>query len=157
MIDITSVSFTSRYDSNLLVTGPWKLNALEESYAAAGFNKRTIHYHCTLGKYGALQAEMHQDHALQTHIAFRSTYNLYYEAVHPNNNISIFVKDSDVYALTPSYYKECSSIIKIFKKMKMKTYGVRDEYQVSGQAAQVLLREIIPQVRVIILHFYLSC
>ena len=85
------------------------------------------------------------DRALQTHIAFRSTYNIYYEAVRPNNNNPTFAKDSDAYNVTATYHKECSSTIMRLCKAKRKTYGVRDEYRVSGQGAQVLLREIIPR------------
>ncbi|KAI9449509.1 hypothetical protein HD554DRAFT_2181041 [Boletus coccyginus] len=139
IVDV-GVSFTPI--SKEPVVGLWRLDALEESYAAAGFNRGTIHHHCMLYNYGALQAEMHQDRALQTHVAFRNTYNLYYEAVRTNNNIPSFAKDSDAYNLNTNYHKECSSIIKIFRKVRTKTYGVRDEYRVSGQGAQVLLRDI---------------
>lgn len=143
LVDV-GVSFTPK--SKAPMVGLWRLGDLEESYAAAGFNLGTAHNHCTLYKYGALQAEMPQDRALQTHVAFRSTYNIYYEAVRPNNNIPTFAKDSDAYNLTPTYYKQCSSTVKMLRKAKQKTYGVRDEYRVSGQAAQILLKEIIPKV-----------
>lgn len=139
------ISFTPR--SKHQVVGLWRHDALEESYAAAGFNMGTIYHHCMLYRYGAMQAEMPQDRALQTHAAFRSTYNLYYEVVRHNNNMPSFAKDSDAYNLTPRYYKECSSTIHILRKAKSRMYGVRDEYHVSGQAAQTLLREIMPQVR----------
>ncbi|KAH0834639.1 hypothetical protein J3R83DRAFT_10148 [Lanmaoa asiatica] len=144
IVDI-GVSFTPQTHDPVI--GLWRLDTLEESYAAAGFNRGTIHHHCMLYNYGALQAEMHQDRALQTHVAFRNTYNLYYEAVRPTNNMPSFAKDSDAYSLNSSYHKECSSIVKIFQKVRNKTYGVRDEYRVSGQAIQVLLREIIPQAK----------
>ncbi|KAF8548951.1 hypothetical protein OG21DRAFT_1488945 [Imleria badia] len=88
---------------------------------------------------------MPQDRALHTHIAFRNTYNHYYEAVRPSNNIPTLFSDHHAYELSEEYYKECSGIVKIFHKVKSKTYGVRDEYRVSGQAAQVLLEQIIPQ------------
>ena len=141
LVDV-SVSFTPK--SKDPVVGLWRLDSLEESYAAAGFNMGTIHHHCMLHKYGAFQAEMPLDRALQTHIAFRSTYNIYYEAVQPNNNNPTFAKDSDAYNVTATYHKECSSTIMRLRKAKRKSYGVRDEYRVSGQGAQVLLREIIP-------------
>ena len=38
------------------------------------------------------------------------------------------------------------STIKILGKAKEKMYGVRDEYRVNGQAAQVLLRKTLPVV-----------
>lgn len=144
LVDI-GVSFTPI--SREPIVGLWRLDMLEDSYAAGGFNRGTMHHHCMLYNYGAMQAEMPQDRALQTHVAFRNTYNLYYEAVQPSNNNPVFLKDSDAYSLKKSYGKECFALVKIFRKVKHKTYGVRDEYRVSGQAAQVLLREIIPQVR----------
>jgi hypothetical protein len=143
VIDV-GVSFTPQ--SNQPLTGLWRLDALEESYGAAGFNRGTIYHQCMLSRYGALQAEMNQECALQTHIAFRSTYNLYYEVVRTSNHKAMFAKDSDAYNLTPKYYSECSKAVKVFKEGCRKTYGVRDEYRVSGQAAQILLREIIPRV-----------
>jgi len=150
VVDV-GISFTPK--SKVPVIGLWRLDALEESYAAAGFNLGTLHHHCMLHKYGALQAEMPEDRALQTHVAFRNTYNIYYEAVRPNNNKPTFTTDSDAYNLTSMYHKECSGTIKILCKAKKKTYGVRDEYRVSGQAAQVLLQDIIPKVRGQILYF----
>ena len=143
IIDV-GVSFTPM--TREPVVGLWRLDSLEESYAAAGFNKGIAHHHFTLHNYGALQAEMPQDRALHTHVAFRNTYNLYYEAIRPSNNMPAFFSDSQAYGLSEEYYKECSGMIKIFRKVKSKTYGVRDEYRVSGQAAQVLLDQIIPQV-----------
>ena len=143
LVDV-GISFTPK--SKDPVIGLWRLDSLEESYAAAGFNLGTVHHHCMLYRYGALQAEMPEDRALQTHVAFRNTYNIYYEAVRPNNNKPTFGTDSDAYNLTSTYHKECSSTIKILGKAKGKTYGVRDEYRVSGQAAQVLLREALPVV-----------
>lgn len=143
IVDV-GISFTPT--SHDPVVGLWRLNHLEESYAAAGFNVGTMHHHCTLHNYGALQAEMPQDRALHTHVAFRNTYNLYYEAVRPSRKTKEVFQDSDAYGLTETYYNECSSMVKIFQKVKTKTYGVRDEYRVSGQAAQVILDQIIPHV-----------
>ncbi|KIJ57760.1 hypothetical protein HYDPIDRAFT_34815 [Hydnomerulius pinastri MD-312] len=145
LVDV-GISFTPNSPSKS-VTGLWRLDTLEESYGAAGFNRGTIHHQCMLSRYGALQAEMNQERALQTHIAFRSTYNLYYEAVRTANNIAIFAKDNEAYNITPAYMAECKKAIKVFHEAKRKTYGVRDEYRVSGQAAQVLLNNIIPQAK----------
>ncbi|KAF8550172.1 hypothetical protein OG21DRAFT_1487974 [Imleria badia] len=128
IVDV-GVSFTPA--SRQAVVGLWRVDTLEESYAAAGFNRGV--------------AEMAQDRALHTHVAFQNTYNLYYEAVRPNNNRPAFVSDHHAYKLGDEYYKECSGIVKIFHKVKSKTYGIRDEYWVSGKAAQILLDQIIPQ------------
>jgi len=133
------ISFTPKAKD--LVIDLWRLDSLEESYMATGFNLETVHHHCMLYRYGTLQAEMSEDCALQTHVAFQNTYKIYYEAVHPNNNKFMFGTNSDAYNLTSIYHNECSSIIKILGKAKGKTYEVRDKYRISDQAAQVLLRE----------------
>ena len=52
------------------IIGLWRLDALEESYTAGGFNRGVVHHHSTLYNYGALQAKMPQDRALYTHVAF---------------------------------------------------------------------------------------
>ena len=58
VVDI-GVTFTPESDKP--VTGLWRLDALEDSYGAAGFNWRTIHHQCMLSRYGALQAEMNEE------------------------------------------------------------------------------------------------
>lgn len=99
------VSFTPQSDQP--VSGIWRLDALEESDGAAGFNREPfIHHQRMLSRYSAMQTEINQERALQTHVSFRSTYNLYYEAVHTTNNVATFAKDSDAYNLTPKYYGE---------------------------------------------------
>ena len=55
VVDV-GVSFTPI--SRKPVVSLWRLDMLEESYAAAGFNKGTMHHHCMLYNYGAMQAEM---------------------------------------------------------------------------------------------------
>lgn len=151
IVDV-GVSFTPI--SKQAIIGLWRLDALEESYAAGGFNRGVVHHHSTLYNYGALQAEMPQDRALYTHVAFRNTYNLYYEAIRPSNNRPTFLSDHHAYKLGDEYYKECAGIVKIFRKVKSKTYGVRDEYRVSGQATQVLLDHIIPKVKMGCLYLF---
>ncbi|KAG2740171.1 hypothetical protein P692DRAFT_20822765 [Suillus brevipes Sb2] len=66
--------------------GLWRLDALEASFGAGGYNRGQLHHHNTLSRYGALQAEMQRERSQQTHIGFRSAYNLYYEAVRTTNN-----------------------------------------------------------------------
>ena len=89
---------------------------------------------------------MQQEISQQTHIAFRSTYNLYYESIRTNNNQANFASDSDAYKLSPSYMAECFDIMKVVDRCKGKTYGVRDEYRVSGHAARIMLDDIESKV-----------
>ncbi|KAG1789580.1 uncharacterized protein HD556DRAFT_1446798 [Suillus plorans] len=140
LVDV-GISFTPR-SPEVPVVGVWRLDALEASYGAGGYKRGEIHHQNTLSRYGALQAEMQQQRSQQTHIAFRSSYNLYYESIRTNNNKVNFASDSDAYKLSPSYMAECFEIMKVVEGCKGKTYGVRDEYRVSGQAARTMLDNI---------------
>ena len=66
----------------------------------------------------------------------------------------VTLSNHHAYKLGDGYYKECAGIMKIFCKVKSKTYGVRDEYRVSGQATQVLLDHIIPKVKMDYLYLF---
>ncbi|KAG1795963.1 uncharacterized protein HD556DRAFT_1234984 [Suillus plorans] len=140
LVDV-GISFTP-HSTDIPVVGVWRLDALEASFGAGGFKRGEIHHHNTLSRYGALQAEMQQERSQQTHIAFRSTYNLYYESIRTNSNQANFASDSDAYKLSPSYMAECFEIAKVLDGCKEKTYGVRDEYRVSGHAARIILDNI---------------
>ena len=95
LVDV-GISFTP-HSPEVPVVGVWRLDALEASFGAGGYKRGEMHHHNTLSRYGALQAEMQQERSQQTHIAFRSTYNLYYEAIRTNNNQVNFASDSDAY------------------------------------------------------------
>ncbi|KAG1718252.1 uncharacterized protein EDB91DRAFT_1066822, partial [Suillus paluster] len=140
LVDV-GISFTP-HSPDVPVIGVWRLDALEASFGAGGYKRGEMHHHNTLSRYGALQAEMQQERAQQTHIAFRSTYNLYYESIRTNNNRVAFASDSDAYKLSPSYMAECFEMVKVIDGCKEKTYGVRDEYRVSGHAARIMLDNI---------------
>ena len=144
LVDV-GISFTPRC-SDIAVVGVWRLDALEASFGAGGYKRGDIHHHNMLSRYGALQAEMQQERAQQTHIAFRSSYNLYYEAIRTTSNQTSFASDSDAYKQSPSYMAECFHITKLLARCKDKTFGVRDEYRVSGQAARMILRNIQSKV-----------
>ncbi|KAG6369921.1 hypothetical protein JVT61DRAFT_13388, partial [Boletus reticuloceps] len=117
------------------MVGLWRLDALEASYGAGGFLRGNVHHTCTLGRYGGIQAEMSQERARQTHVAFRSTYNLSYEVVRPNDNLPTFVMDKDAYALNNTFMEECTQAISMYSgEAKKRSYGVRDEYRMSGMA-----------------------
>ncbi|KAF9224674.1 hypothetical protein BS17DRAFT_816891 [Gyrodon lividus] len=122
------------------LVGLWRLEQLEASFGASGFVRGNVHHTCTLGRYGGIQAEMAQERTRQTHICFRNAYNLAYEAVRPNDNCPTFVLDSDAYACNPQFMQECHLAIKMYEgKAKERSYGVRDEYRLSGFAAMEVL------------------
>jgi hypothetical protein len=144
LVDV-GVSFTPR-SPEIPVVGVWRLDSLEASFGAGGYKRGEMHHHNTLSRYGALQAEMQQERSQQTHIAFRSTYNLYYESIRTNSNQANFASDSDAYKLSQSYMAECTEIAKVVEGCKEKTYGVRDEYRVSGHAARIILENVEEKV-----------
>jgi len=144
LVDV-GVSFTPR-SSDVPVVGLWRLDALEASFGAGGYNKGQLHHHNTLSRYGALQAEMQKERCQQTHVAFRSAYNLYYEAVRTTNNQVSFATDSDAYKTSSNYMTECFNIERVLTGSKDKTYGVRDEYRTSGEAARLILDSVITKV-----------
>jgi len=136
------------------LVGLWRLEQLEASFGASGFARGNVHHTCTLGRYGGLQAEMNQERARQTHMCFRSAYNLAYEAVRPNNNSPTFVMDSDAYACNPQFMKECNLAIEMYEgKAKERSYGVRDEYRLSGFAAI----EVLDNLQALVSPFQLAC
>ncbi|KAG1767526.1 hypothetical protein EDD22DRAFT_949981 [Suillus occidentalis] len=141
LVDV-GISFTPR-SSDIPVVGLWRLDALEASFGAGGYNRGQLHHHNTLSRYGALQAEMQRERSQQTHIGFRSAYNLYYEAVRTTNNQVSFALDSDAYKTTSNYMTECFNIERVLAGSKDKTYGVRDEYRTSGKAARLILANIL--------------
>ncbi|KAG1859400.1 hypothetical protein C8R48DRAFT_673944 [Suillus tomentosus] len=140
LVDI-GISFTP-HSPEVPVIGLWRLDALEASFGAGGYKWGEMHHHNMLSRYGTFLVEMQQERSQQTHIAFRSTYNLYYESIQTNNNQVNFASDSDTYRISPSYMAECFDVMKVVDGYKEKIYGVRDEYRVSGHAARIMLDNI---------------
>ncbi|KAI6137535.1 hypothetical protein BKA82DRAFT_4023805 [Pisolithus tinctorius] len=127
------------------LVGLWRLDALEASFGAGGYLRGNAHHTCMLGWYGGIQAEMSQERARQTHIAFRSAYNLAYEVIRPNDNSPTFVMDKDAYALNNDFIGECMQAINMYSgDAKKRSYGVRDEYRMSGAAVEQAIL-VVPQ------------
>ena len=96
-----------------------------------------------LGWYGEIQAEMAQERERQTHIAFRSSYNLDYKLVWPNDNLPTFVMDRDAYAVNKAFMEKFMKAINIYLSLgKEQFYGVRDEYRMSGMAMEEILEDL---------------
>ncbi|KAN0101312.1 hypothetical protein V8E55_001296 [Tylopilus felleus] len=133
------------------LVGLWRLDALEASFGAGGFLRGNIHHTCTLGRYGGIQAEMSQERARQTHVAFRSAYNLSYEVVRPNDNMPTFVMDKDAYALNNGFMEECTQAIRMYSgEAKKRSYGVRDEYRMGGMAMEHVMAELSDKMKAFI-------
>ncbi|KAG2029786.1 hypothetical protein BDR03DRAFT_975545, partial [Suillus americanus] len=131
LVDV-GISFTP-CSSDVPVVGLWRLDALEPSFGAGGYNKGQLHHYNTLSRYGALQAEMQRERCQQTHVAFQSAYNLYYEAVRTTNNQKT----------SSNYMTECFNIERVLTGSKGKTYGMQDKYRTSGKAARLILESVM--------------
>ncbi|PPQ87286.1 hypothetical protein CVT26_000275 [Gymnopilus dilepis] len=117
------------------VMGLWRMDYLEESFGKGGFMSGTAHHLNTLAKFGALQAEMTKERSRRTHILNRISYNLVYEAVRKKDNDPWFCGDGDAYNLSETFLTACEEKQKQYANRGSRSYGVRDEYRVSGLAA----------------------
>jgi hypothetical protein len=117
------------------VTGLWRMGYLEESFSKGGYKAGTTHHINTLAGFGALQAEMTLERSRRVHIMHRSAYNLIYEAVRKKDNDPWFCGDADAYNLTKTFLSACEEKSNQYSNRGSRSYGVRDEYRVSGQAA----------------------
>jgi hypothetical protein len=117
------------------VTGLWRMGYLEESFSKGGYKAGTAHPINTLAGFGALQAEMTRERSQRVQIMLRSSYNLIYEAVRKKDNDPWFCGDADAYNLTETFLSACEEKSKQYSNRGSRSYGVRDEYRVSGQAA----------------------
>lgn len=121
------------------VVGLWRLDALEESFSAGGYLSGKVHHVNTLSRYGGIQAEMSLERSRRTHVAFRSSYNLQYEAVRKKDNDPFLCGDGDAYEYNLAFQTACKERVKQYGDRGDRNYGVRDEYRVSGKAAVWLL------------------
>lgn len=126
------------------LVGLYRLDSLEASYGASGFNRGNLHTINTLGMFGGLQAETSRNSHQRTHILFRSSYPLY-EATRQKDNKRNLFQENNVYARTPGFYKEIKSVQDIFDKAGTKSYGVRDEFRVGGATFE-LIQQCIDEV-----------
>ena len=117
------------------VTGLWRMGYLEESFSKAGFKVGMAHPINTLAGFGALQAEMTLERSQRVHISLRTAYQVVYEAVRKKDNNPWFCGDADAYNLTETFLSACEEKSKQYSDRGSRSYGVRDEYRVSGQAA----------------------
>ena len=125
------------------VVGLWKLDSIEASYGAGGYTRGNMHTINTMGRFGGLQAEMASQRMERTHINFRQSYNLPYEAVRQNDNSRNKFSPKDVYSLDSSYLKHRENILKIYQdKAQKKTYGVREEFRLGAAAVEVIARDL---------------
>jgi hypothetical protein len=133
------VTYHSSDDDNQRLVGLWRLDSLEASFGAGGYLRGNIHHLNTLSLYGGLQAEMAQSRCSRTHIVFRSSYNLAYEATRQANNARDLFKEKEVYKMDDKFLSDSEGILTIYKDAApKKSYGVRDEFRVGYAALQAI-------------------
>jgi hypothetical protein len=130
------------------LVGLWRLDSLEASFGAGGYLRGNIHNLNTLSLYGGLQAEMARSRCNRTHIVFRSSYNLAYEATRQTNNSRDLFKEKEVYKIDDNFVSDSQGVLAIYKDTApRKSYGVRDEFRVGYAALQKIADGVDELVR----------
>jgi hypothetical protein len=136
------------------LVGLWRLDCLEASYGAGGYLTGQIHTLNTLSMYGGLQAESPSWRSKEMHIRFRSSYNLAYEATRQHDNSRNLFEEKEVFNRGPWFQHELKSIKDIYEeKASEQSYGVRDEFRISGQAVNELIKCVDDSVRIYLCVF----
>jgi len=131
------------------LVGLWRLDCLEASYGAGGYLMGQIHTLNTLSMYGGLQAESPRWRSKQTHIRFRSSYNLAYEATRQHDNSRNLFEEKEVFNRGPWFQHQLNSVKEIYEdKASEQSYGVRDEFRISGKAIDELVKCVDDCVRI---------
>ena len=117
------------------LVGLWRLDCLDASFGAGGYNVGNMHTLNTLSMFGGLQAESPRSRQRRTHIAFRSSYNLAYEVTRKHDNRRSLFNEKEVYSRDNQFISDVANVQTIYgEKAIGNSYGVRDEYRVGGAA-----------------------
>ncbi|KZT17217.1 hypothetical protein NEOLEDRAFT_1081904, partial [Neolentinus lepideus HHB14362 ss-1] len=129
------------------LVGLWSLESLEASFGASGYLSGTVHHINTLSKYGALQAEQPSSRMERTGVVFRSAYNQQYELLRRHDNSRVLFQDKEMYHRSRQYVKDKSQVLSLLRgRAARKSYGVREEFRVSGQAVVKAAEAIDQQI-----------
>ena len=137
---ICDIGVTVQPNQERPLVGLWRLDSLEASYGAGGYLSGNMHTLNTLSMYGGLQAETPSSRRRQTHVSFRSSYNLAYEATRqPDNSRNLF-EEKEVFNRTRWFQDQLDKVLEIYgSKALNQSYGVRDEFRISGQGVYELM------------------
>ena len=103
----------------------------------------------TLANHGALQLEMSHKQAEETGIAFRHSYNLWYEVARKSNNSRDLFLDKELFDRSAKHCDQVKNLVAIFLgTASAKRFGVREEFRVSGAAIAPASTAIQHQVNV---------
>lgn len=134
------IGITYHPKHNQPLVGLWKLDCLEASFGAGGYLQGNIHNLNTLSLYGGLQAEMPSKRCKRTHIVFRSSYNLAYEATRRNSNMRDLFNEKEVYTMDENFLSDGDQVLSIYKNKACKmSYGIRDEFRIGYAALQATM------------------
>lgn len=129
------------------VVGLWDLDFLKGSYKAAGFQAPDVYRSCTMADVGNLQAEMSSTRRRGTHIAFRQSYNLCFEVIRrPGTEFSI-CSEATAYQGNRSFTNAVNAVVSQLRDSAGKSYGVREEIRVGGNAVLPILKVVHQKVR----------
>jgi hypothetical protein len=132
------------------LVGLWRLDCLEASYGAGGYLMGQIHTLNTLAMYGGLQAESPSWRSKQSHVRFRSSYNLAYEATRQHDNSRNLFEERHVFNRNPYFQHQLNCVMEIYDDMAPEnSYGVRDEFRISGLGVNELIDCIDDCVRIL--------
>ena len=130
------------------LVGLWRLDSLDASYGAGGYKSGNMHSLNTLSMFGGLQAESPPSRRKRTHVAFRSSYNLAYEATRKHDNSRNLFDERLVFGREPQFHAEMKAVQSIYTdKAPNQSYGVRDEFRVGGSALEDVMECIDDVVR----------
>ncbi|KAF8324807.1 hypothetical protein F5887DRAFT_902070 [Amanita rubescens] len=137
------IGITIQPNNTFPTVGLWRLDQLETFYGACGYLRGNIHHLNTMSLYGGLQAEMPRSRSERTHILYRQSYNLAYEALRKADNTRELFKLQDVYQLNRRFRNEYKTVMEIYSiHAKKQSFGVRDEYRVGGAAMKDFMEHV---------------
>jgi hypothetical protein len=130
------------------LVGLWRLDCLDASFGAGGYKSGNMHTLNTLSMFGGLQAESPRSRSLQTHVTFRSAYNLAYEVTRKHDNSRSLFDEKLVFNREHQFHAEMEAVQTIYtQKALLNSYGVRDEFRVGGMALEHIVECISDVVR----------
>lgn len=131
LLDV-GVTFTPQCEE--MVVGLWNLDGLLYSYSAAGFNAPVQHPSLTLDGYGNLQAEMGRDRRRASHVLFRQSYTLNFEAVRNTKKDLPLTSDENAYQGGNDYRNAVGPLLKVCQSLQKGSSALREEVRMGGQA-----------------------
>ena len=131
------------------VVGFWDVDATRVGYDYGGYGRGTTHSVNTVPAVGGIHAEMTTGRRKRTHIAYRLSYNLYYEVLRgqKTKDRENFFSVRSAYQQDDTYTQSISGVIDAYRRNMHKSYGVLDEYRCRARSMKKLLPLLLDKVR----------